>query len=256
MEIPKFLLVSPELVKYCQEKFDYGGFYGRNDAAKMTRMYVPNASSMSPQFQWGGPSTNPEYLAPQPYKQIEVQPSQNNNEQNSYYLDNGKFTQKTTDDISPNGQGTFNGNPSQTIKTKPTFDSSMIGDQNSTGSLQNAPTQNSPIKPPVNRPNNIVGGTNQALSSISNLLLQESEFVPNSRTNAIKQYTMANSGPVDTTNQVGTYTGVASAQNGGRLSLKSKKPIFLPSYKEGDEVDLTTEQIHKLEQQGYKFQIL
>jgi hypothetical protein len=248
MEIPKFLLVSPELVKYCQEKFDYGGFYGRNDAAKMTRMYVPNASSMSPQFQSGGPwdipNTNPNMVAPQTdYPQIQIDPAQNT-------------APITTNEIAPNGQGTFNGNPSQTIKTKPTFDSSMIGDQNSTGSLQNAPTQNSPIKPPVNRPNNIVGGINQVGSSIFDLLVQESEFVPNSGTNAFKQYTMAKSGPVDTTNQVGTYTGVASAQNGGRLSLKSKKPIPLPSYKEGDEVDLTTEQIHKLEQQGYKFQIL
>ena len=223
MEIPKFLQVSPELVKYCQTKFDYGGFYGRNDAHKMINMYAPNAASMSPKFQdgssnvlnvpnsptWNLPNTNPNYLPPtEDMPQYSYDPSQST-------------APITTNDIAPSdGQGNFK-------------------NQN--------PTQDSWL-------HNAIAGTNKAAGAAMNFLDLTSQFSPNSYENAPLQFNRSQDKPTNYLNEVGQRHGDAYAKNGGKLPLRFQKSTS--SFNEGDEADLTTEQIHQLEQQGYKFQIL
>lgn len=233
MEIPSFLIVPQEMVEYFKQSFDYGGFYGRNDAAKMTRMYTPNASSMSPKFQYGGwdiPNTNPNMVAPQTnYPQIQIDPAQNT-------------APVTTDAISPKGQGGFNGSSTNTLNLPPT-------------ESLNKTTPETNLSPSREIYKNVVVGLNKVVDSGLDLLTQQSEFNPNSQTNAVLDFQKAQNNPTNYLNKVGVTRGITYAKNGGRLPLKFRKPQK-SSYNEGDELDLTTEEIHKLEQQGYKFQTL
>lgn len=222
MEIPTYLQVSPELINFFKNSFDYGGFYNRKDAAKMVKMFVPNASSMSPKFQpgggvWGLENTNPTMVAPESnFPQIQIDPAQNT-------------APITTNEIAPDGKQT---------------------------SINNPQTKNPFASPTREIAKNVVVGANKVFDSGLDFLTQQSEFNPNSQSNAVLNFNRAQENPNNYLNKVGVRTGVAYAKNGGKLPLRFKKQPSNIMYKEGEELDLTTEEIHKLEQQGYKFQTL
>jgi hypothetical protein len=72
-----------------------------------------------------------------------------------------------------------------------------------------------------------------------------SRMNPNSSQMAVLNKNRENANPMNTMNIVGNRKGIEYAAHGGYTGLK-----------EGVELNLTTQQIHELEKQGYKFQIL
>jgi hypothetical protein len=68
---------------------------------------------------------------------------------------------------------------------------------------------------------------------------------PNSSQMAVLKQNRENANPMNTMNIVGNRKGIEYAAHGGYTGLK-----------EGVELNLTTQQIHELEKQGYKFQII
>lgn len=72
-----------------------------------------------------------------------------------------------------------------------------------------------------------------------------SRLNPNSSQNAVLNKNRENANPMNTMNIVGNRKGIEYAAYGGYTGLK-----------EGVELNLSTQQIHELEKQGYKFQIL
>jgi len=93
-------------------------------------------------------------------------------------------------------------------------------------------------------------------SNVLHIASKATQLDNDSNINAYKNYEMAQNTPVNTLNQIGTYKGVEYAKNGGILSSRLRRAAKNKSYNEGDELDLTAQEIYALEKQGYKFQTL
>jgi hypothetical protein len=351
-------------------EYDYGGFYGRNDAAKMQRMFTPNADSMSPKFGMGGDnpqenqgnnsiqfpnsnlwrnssllsqgmnfgnqqqssnnSTKQPTLAPNSFannsQETDLTPLPTIMGNEKYATNNSSNKQKPAAYFNPNAMTINNdeaydpGTPSintpkmqgneinlpQSSTINPwstnTFGAtSPIAQQTpniKTAGLDNQPQyqvaldsdvpntiggpQSNTSNPIGNAKSNFTtwGAGNQpkkklqisqdtinrvqrgseALSDLESNVLhiasKATQLDNDSNINAYKNYEMAQNTPVNTLNQIGTYKGVEYAKNGGILSSRLRRAAKNKSYNEGDELDLTAQEIYALEKQGYKFQTL
>lgn len=166
----------------------------------------------------------------------------------------------TTNAIAPDGNGNYNGNVPNTIGGPQSNTSSPIGNAKSnftTWGAGNQPKKKFQInQDTVNR----VQRGSEALSDLGSNFLhvasKATQLDNDSNINAYKNYEMAQNTPVNTLNQIGTFKGIEYAKNGGSLSLRLRRAAKNKSYNEGDELDLTTQEIYALEKQGYKFQTL
>jgi hypothetical protein len=113
---------------------------------------------------------------------------------------------------------------------------------------KNADLKNQSMKAEQARLKSIAGtmkGASQAFDAGLAGLDLISRMNPRSSNMAVLKQNRENANPMNTMNIVGNRKGIEYAAHGGYTGLK-----------EGVELNLTTQQIHELEKQGYKFQIL
>jgi len=309
--------------------YAYGGFYGRNDAAKMQRMFTPNADSMSPKFKLGGDNTEENDLTPLPtimgnekyatnnsnnkqkpaayfnpnamttdndevynpgttnvntseninsgypsgnINNIKADPFSNNlfgatspmaqqtpniqttglTNQPQYQVDPNQNTMPaTTNAIAPDGNGNYNGNVPNSILSddKGNF-TGIVGSLSKEEQakkdaaaekekLRKQNEKNQKIHTGITIANNTLNAGLYGADFISRALPQSFENAPLNFNRKIANDSTNNM------NIVGNRKGIEYSAYGG-----------VTGYKEGEELDLTAQQIYALEKQGYKFQTL
>jgi hypothetical protein len=273
----------------------YGPFYNRRDAAKLQRWRTPMASSMTPSFSVGGlnvyqsgtmnaepvtgnsgqginttttvasPATAQPFgmMAPQPVPQApspltnesltsylqsnapENIASRQNTEDYNYQQSMQKDFGKSMDEVDMAYKDVATAHPNYTnqeiLKTVRTNYQDELN-------KKNADLKNQSMKAEQARLKSIAGtmkGASQAFDAGLAGLDLLSRMNPNSSQMAVLKQNRENANPMNTMNIVGNRKGIEYAAHGGYTGLK-----------EGVELNLTTQQIHELEKQGYKFQII